>query len=423
MDRPLLTLEGVSKRYSRNHRLNLRYGLQDIAAEAAGRNPERRLRTSEFWALQDVSLEVCAGEVLGVIGHNGAGKSTLINLAARVQRPTLGRLVYHTDRVIALDAHGGLSGAQTGRENIVSKLAMHGVPPHEIREAIPELIAYSGLGEFIDAPTGTYSQGMRLRLAFSIYTRLKPDLFLVDEAIGGGDLRFRGKFQRFLREYVDEGGSILLASHDLYLVQMLCRRCILLDGGRVVEAGPPETVVSRYEEMMGAQDLDLAAAKKADRKRKAHQASDRGPEASGLEITATEMVGEEGPELVPGEPALIRVHCRAAEAIPKVNWGFELACPEHFPLTSALCPPEYAVELRIGDNVLEARIDRLPLMPGEYDLHCAVLHVPSGAPLAMRGYQTAPDSFTVDAPEEAGMNILRHRQGVFYLPVDFGEPR
>ena len=422
MGKPLLALHGVSKRFCRKPRLNLRYGLQDIAAEAMGREPARSLRPGEFWSLHDVSLEVEAGEVLGVIGHNGAGKSTLINIAARVLRPSLGRLEFFTDRVIAMDAHGGLSGSQTGRENIISKLSMHGVPPHEIREAIPELIAYSGLGEFIDAPTGTYSQGMRLRLAFSIYTRLKPDLFLVDEAIGGGDLRFRGKFQRFLRDYVDGGGSILLASHDLFLVQTLCRKCVLMDGGRVIDIGPPDRVVKQYEEMMESRDADQGAEPARPRAgRKGGQDADRAP-LSDLAILSVDISGEGGADLLPGEPAVVRLRYSAGSAVGKVQWGMEIGGFGHFPLASAVSPPEMPYEPAAGEHELTCRIERLPLMPGAYELHTAIIDPRSGAPLAARGYQTKPDRFTVGATEDATMNILRHRQGLLYLAFDFEEP-
>ncbi|MCX6360794.1 MAG: ATP-binding cassette domain-containing protein [Armatimonadetes bacterium] len=415
MAKPLLALHGVSKRFCRQPRRNLRYGLEDIAAEAMGRRPARSLRPGEFWSLQDVSLDVEAGEVLGVIGHNGAGKSTLINLAARVTRPSLGRLEFFTDRVIAMDAHGGLSGSQTGRENIISKLSMHGVPPNEIREAIPELIAYSGLGEFIDAPTGTYSMGMRLRLAFSIYTRLKPDLFLVDEAIGGGDLRFRSKFQRFLRDYVDAGGSILLASHDLFLVQTLCRRCVLLDGGRVLDSGPPDRVVKQYEEMMDGRDA--ATSSEASRSKSGRKG---GPAPTGdVTLLAAEITGEEGGPLLPGEPAVVRLRFTAGSALGGVQWGMEIGGLGQFPLASAVSPPDMPYEPAIGENELTCRIERLPLMPGAYELHSALIDHRSGAPLATRGFESTPDRFTVGAPEDATMNILRHRQGLLYLPVEF----
>ena len=214
-----------------------------------GNPPSSLIREDEFWAIRDVSFSVHRGEVLGVIGHNGAGKSTLINLIAGLIRPTTGRISLHVNRVALMDHGGGLNSSLSGRENLRNQLSLHGCPSVMIPTKEEAIIEFAEIGAFIDAPVGTYSLGMRQRLAFSIFTQLDPDLFIVDEALNGGDLRFRQKFALFLKEYVGRGGSILLCSHELHAIQMLCPRSILLDHGKLISCGNTTEVIDEYHRM------------------------------------------------------------------------------------------------------------------------------------------------------------------------------
>lgn len=250
MGKTVLEIKNLSKRFCQRPELALRYSCADVWRELCGKQPSDNLRNGEFWALQDVSLHIEQGEVLGVVGHNGAGKSTLINLIAGLIRPTRGAIHLSSPRVALMDHSGGLNPVQTGRENIVVQLTLHGCPQARIPHETEEAIAFAEVGEFIDAPVGTYSLGMRLRVAFSIYTRLNPDLFIVDEAISGGDIRFRAKFQSFIKRYLDGGGSMLLCSHEMFIIHLLCKRSIMLEKGRVCSYGPTAEVITFYQKSM-----------------------------------------------------------------------------------------------------------------------------------------------------------------------------
>ena len=251
MSTHILEVENVSKRFCKQPEKALRYATSDMFRELTGRAPDpERLRQGEFWALKNVSFTLEKGEVMGVIGHNGAGKSTLINLVAGLMRPTTGSIKLFTTRVALMDSSGGLNMVETGRENISTQLALHGCPEHDIARQSEAVIAFAELGSFIDAPVGTFSLGMKLRLAFSIYTCLKPDLFIVDEALSGGDIRFRRKFQNYLKGYLDDGGSILFCSHELFFVQSLCKNCLLLDTGNLLASGQTMGVLKTYQAMM-----------------------------------------------------------------------------------------------------------------------------------------------------------------------------
>ncbi len=217
---PYLRVLDLSKRFCRNPRKAVRYTLEDILADF---NPFQRqsveLRADEFWALRNLNFELGRGEALGLVGLNGAGKSTLANLLAGIYKPTLGQVRWNTDRVVTLDRNSGLSPTQTGKENILTRLAMHGFSQAERQRGLNEIVSFSGLKNFIDSPLGTYSAGMRLRLAFSIYTLLRPDVFIIDEALGAGDLKFQEKFNLFLQDHLQRNGSLILVSHHPYVLQ------------------------------------------------------------------------------------------------------------------------------------------------------------------------------------------------------------
>ena len=255
MTRTLLELKGVSKRYCLRPERRLRDATADTLRELCGLPARQGLRAGEFWALAGVDLRVGEGEVVGVIGHNGAGKSTLMNLVSGIVLPTAGSIALHTRAVCRIDQAGSLSLVETGRENIRTQLAMHGVPAAETVAETEAIASFADLHRHLDSPVGTYSAGMRGRLGFAIYARLHPDLFLVDEGIGGGDQRFRERFRGFIEDYVADGGAMLFCMHDTNLIQTLCDRVLVLDGGRPVLTGTPREGIDAYNRLAAERGL------------------------------------------------------------------------------------------------------------------------------------------------------------------------
>lgn len=413
----LIEVSGLSKRFCSTPWRALPYAAADIARELF-LAPESRenLRPGEFWALRNVSLSVDRGEVVGVVGHNGAGKSTLVNLMAGLLRPTAGQVVVRTDSVVLLDSRGGLSPHLTGRENIENRLTLLGWKEEDIREAIGDITDYSGLDAFVDAPVGTYSTGMKVRLGLSVYAATKPDLLIVDEALSGGDVRFRMKFHGYLREHVKRGGSILLASHDLATMQSLCRRCILLHGGEVRAFGAPEEVIHEYLELMKAADLprkrssfladDVASEPLAD--------ADRSPKVAIKDVEVSERTGGHAMTLGATE---IRVTCEARRPVKGVVWMLEIGCGEIFPLATSVTGYEKEYSLEAGTNVLTCVVAPLPLLPGIYQLRVSLRERDSGRPLARRGYLDLPFTFEVDGDAHPGLNLARSQRGFVNLPI------
>jgi len=243
----LVEASGVCKKFCRDLRRALRYGLQEVFDELfLRRRQEPSLREDEFWAIDQVSFQLRQGESLGVVGHNGAGKSTLLKLLIGRLKLTRGQITTR-GRIVALTELGlGFDPVLSGRENAYINAAVLGVSRQETTRIMDDIIDFSGLGEFIDAPVQTYSSGMRARLGFSVAAHLEPDIMLVDEVLRVGDMVFKHKCVRRIKKYLDDGGSLILVSHDPYLVQSLCDRCLVIDRGRLMFEGPSVEGISFY---------------------------------------------------------------------------------------------------------------------------------------------------------------------------------
>ena len=231
-----VAVEHLSKRYA-------------LAKAKTGRG---RARESEVWALRDVSFSVSPGTILGVIGPNGAGKTTLLKTLSRVTLPTIGRAVVRGRVVSLLELGAGFHPDLSGRDNVFLNAALYGIPRAEVERRFDEIVAFAGLDDFIDAPVKRYSSGMYLRLAFSVAINMDPDILLADEILAVGDLSFQERSVRRVEEIGAANKTVLFVSHDMAAVRRLCNRVVWLSGGRLVEDGDPDAVVTRYEESVRA---------------------------------------------------------------------------------------------------------------------------------------------------------------------------
>lgn len=199
------------------------------------------------WALHDVSFRLAAGEAMGVIGGNGAGKSTLLKLIMGTARPTTGE-VRSQGRVAGLLELGtGFHPELSGRQNVFMAGQLLGIRVDDIKALMPQVVAFADIGEEIDAPLRVYSSGMIVRLAFAISTAVRPDVFVVDEALSVGDAAFRSKSFDRLARFRKEGTSLLVASHELETIESLCDRAMLIDNGRLARVGDAQTVCQAYD--------------------------------------------------------------------------------------------------------------------------------------------------------------------------------
>jgi ABC-type polysaccharide/polyol phosphate transport system ATPase subunit len=184
-------------------------------------------------ALDDVSFELRAGDRLGLVGSNGAGKTTLLKVLYGIYEPTAGSVDTEGRRDALFNINLGFRSQASGRRNIVLRGLISGWSAREIGQRMDEIIDFSELGDFIDMPVDSYSQGMTARLAFAIATSFEPEILLMDEWIGAGDKEFRNKARARLEEMVTKAGIIVLASHDNALLQRVCNRIVVLEHGRI----------------------------------------------------------------------------------------------------------------------------------------------------------------------------------------------
>ncbi|HYV15653.1 MAG TPA: ABC transporter ATP-binding protein [Conexibacter sp.] len=239
----VLRFEGVWKAYpdwSRPPR-TLRGIVTGRVPVLAGRRRAKR------WALRDVTLDLAPGGSLGLIGHNGAGKSTFLRLAAGLSRPTRGGLAVHSDTAAVLSLGSSFDMQLKGRENALTAALVAGMTRREALARLPEMLDFAELGDFVDSPVRTYSEGMKLRLAFGVIAALEPRLLILDEVLAVGDLAFRQKCHERIAELRDGGTSLVLASHSLDEVRTTCDQVAWLHHGGVHALGDVETVIEEYE--------------------------------------------------------------------------------------------------------------------------------------------------------------------------------
>ena len=202
-----------------------------------------------YQALTDLTFTIRPGERVGLLGRNGSGKSTLLRTLAGVYPPSGGALTVRGSRSSIFSATSGFVPNATGRENITMRGVLLGLTRQQIRDLTPGIIAFSELGDWIDRPLYAYSSGMTLRLAFSIVTALENDILLMDEWIGAGDAGFIDKAKERMDKMLERASIIVLASHNMRLMERVCPRAIVIDNGRMIFDGDVKDAIRRYRDI------------------------------------------------------------------------------------------------------------------------------------------------------------------------------
>ncbi|WP_295105249.1 ABC transporter ATP-binding protein [uncultured Microbacterium sp.] len=230
---------GLGVRFRRNRRG--RPNFKDLFAPAA-----RRSRSGEFWALRDVSFTVQQGESIGVVGRNGQGKSTLLRLVANVLLPDEGAVTVHGGVAPLIEITGGFVGDLTVRENVALMAGLHGMPRDAVALRYDDMIAFAELAGFEDTPYKHLSNGMKVRLAFSVVSQLDEPILLVDEVLAVGDKAFKDKCYKRIDELLAEGRTLFFVSHNERDLRRFCTRGLYLDKGTLALDGPITDVLDRY---------------------------------------------------------------------------------------------------------------------------------------------------------------------------------
>ncbi|MEC5425935.1 ATP-binding cassette domain-containing protein [Virgibacillus sp. C22-A2] len=210
-----------------------------------------KLNTGLFWALKNVDFEVKEGEVVGIIGHNGAGKSTLCKVLTKILAPDEGNLELHGETSALLGYGTGFNAHLSGEDNIYLNAMLLGIPKERIKANYEEIVDFSGLEKAISKPVKDYSSGMKARLGFSIAAILKPDIFIIDEALSTGDITFKQKASERIQDMMERAKAVIIVTHSMTFVEQVCTRAIWMEQGQIRFDGDAEEAVAKYRESQG----------------------------------------------------------------------------------------------------------------------------------------------------------------------------
>ncbi len=266
--KPAILVSGLKKEY----RLGtiggrtLQEELQSWWAKKRGREDpnlkigmKAELIGKKFMALDGIDLQIMQGESVGIIGANGAGKSTLLKILSRITSPTEGEVDIYGRITSMLEVGTGFHGEMTGRENVYMNGAILGMSRSEIEEEMDRIIEFSEIGEFIDTPVKRYSSGMFVKLAFSVAAHLRSEIMIMDEVLAVGDMAFQHKCLDKMREAAEqEGRTVLYVSHNMNTIRRLCKRCIVLEKGKIIYDGEVEHAIALYmDRSLGKDQVDI----------------------------------------------------------------------------------------------------------------------------------------------------------------------
>ncbi|WP_298237007.1 ABC transporter ATP-binding protein [uncultured Algibacter sp.] len=226
----LVKVEGLSKKFCKDLKTSLWYGVKDLYSNAFWNEQERKLRPKEFWAVKDISFELKRGECLGLIGHNGAGKSTLLKILNGLINPDAGKVTIKGRVGALIELGAGFNGILSGRENIYNNGAILGFTRKEIDAKVEDIIDFAEIREFIDMPVQNYSSGMKVRLGFAVAAQMEPDVLIIDEVLAVGDLGFVLKCFKTIDQILPKT-AIVFVSHSMPMVSRICNQIILMDKG------------------------------------------------------------------------------------------------------------------------------------------------------------------------------------------------
>ncbi|MEW4983469.1 MAG: ABC transporter ATP-binding protein [Cycloclasticus sp.] len=276
--------------------------------------------TEEHWVLRHISFEINSGEAIGIIGQNGAGKSTLLKMITGTLQPTEGEIQINGRIAAILELGMGFNPELTGRQNVFHAAGLMGFSAEQIQQAMPDIEAFAEIGEYFDEPVRTYSSGMQMRVAFAVATAYRPEILIVDEALSVGDTYFQHKSFNRIREFQEQGTTLLIVSHDRGAIQSLCNRAILLENGTVIKDGNPEEVFDFYNALIAEKENSTVEVRKLD-DGKTQTSSGTGE----AKIESIELLNQKNEviEFVDvGETVLLKVKIKINQQLADVTLGY-----------------------------------------------------------------------------------------------------
>lgn len=368
MSDPVVEVKHASKRFCRDLKLSLWYGVKDIATGLCGRSTGgTELRFGEFWAVNDVSFELRRGECLGLIGANGAGKSTLLKMLNGLIKPDTGRITMRGRIGALIELGAGFHPLLSGRENIYVNASILGMSKRETDGRLDDIIAFADIGDAIDASVKSYSSGMRVRLGFAVAAHLKPDVLLIDEVLAVGDLAFRQKCYRTVASLRRAGTAIILVAHSEQLIKSTCEHGLVLNRGCMAYYGDTNTACELHRELSTTKRAAINPTTVIGSR--PPRADSRTPRI--VDVQWRDREGNHVPGLMSGQPASLVVRLQSINRFESVQLFVgirRIDSPEL--MTAAFLTSDSFGKISVSSAETEIRLvwDACCLAPGEYDI-------------------------------------------------------
>ncbi|HEY9813195.1 MAG TPA: ABC transporter ATP-binding protein [Candidatus Sericytochromatia bacterium] len=343
-----------------------------------------------FWALQDINLEVKQGETLGIIGQNGSGKSTLLQIIAGTLTPTTGEVQVNGRVSALLELGSGFNPEFTGRQNVFFNGRILGLSKEEIEDKFAQIAAFAEIGDFIEQPVKTYSSGMFVRLAFAVAVSVNPEILIVDEALSVGDIYFQQKCFERIRDLKSLGTTLLFVSHDPTSVYKLCSRALLMESGKLVLTDKPRQVIDLYQaKLLKKRDThsdtvkihkqqesnaNLSTKNGSSSKNNLAEVVINQPEVSVKSLRLLNERGQEIESVVSEHLLQLSIILLFSESFEDPHVGFKIRDRTGSVIfeTNTLCMGQKIGEV-VKDTLLEIRFNfNVPLLEGEYTITVGV---------------------------------------------------
>ena len=349
--KPILEIQNIGKKYRIQHMTGGYLSLRERVLSAL---KFERAEVEDFWALEDVSLQVQPGESIGIIGRNGAGKSTLLKILSRITPPTTGKIISRGRIASLLEVGTGFHPELTGRENIFFNGSLLGMKRREIEAQFDAIVDFSGVEKFLDTPLKHYSSGMQLRLAFAVAAFLEPEILIIDEVLAVGDAEFQKKCLGKMENVSKSGRTILFVSHNMGAVRNLCSKCVLIDQGKIQFEGNVDEATSRY----------LTPNRKGNKENNFYK-----PENSTLWIKSIVINDQSNDSVIYfGDTLNIRLDCMSDQPM-KAFVGFVIMSSDSIPLINANNRYQRSVVFfEKGLNKVVCKLGMVPFMEGKYSV-------------------------------------------------------
>jgi ABC-2 type transport system ATP-binding protein len=362
-------VQEVSKRFRLYHQ---KYTSLKEKVIHAGRTPY-----TDLWALRDVGFEVKEGDTLGILGRNGSGKSTLLKCICGVLQPTAGQVVVRGSLAGLLELGAGFQPDLTGRQNIYLNASLLGLSKRDIDPIFDDIVSFAELEQFIDNQVKFYSSGMYVRLGFAVAVNVQPDVLVIDEVLAVGDERFQRKCLERVKEFQDEGRTIILVSQSPDQVRAVCDKAVVLEDGELLTIGTPGEAVRIFREHLLEASEVLAL-------RQSAQPSEAGSVATSelvdhshpiriKEVRGIHPGSGERPYLITGEPLTIEVDYVAAVPTTAASFVLELrGSGGTVLLRTSSTDVAGRVDIGIGPGTVSFHFGPLPFLDGVYDVAVGV---------------------------------------------------